>query len=135
LKIKPDPVVGGWREIENDQTKAEAEERNKRIKCVRCSLCGSSNAIIEKFYDIMGRTTPLAMYVVHCPCGQISKPCTSAFIAAWRWKRLNKKKSKNRQQTACKNIKENAPPHTIELQRKKYDSSDPDNNTPEQKGD
>ncbi len=95
LTITPDSVVGGWREIENERTKAEAEARNKQVKCVPCALCGSVNPRIEKIYDIIGRTTPLALYVAHCSCGQISKPSTNAFLAAWRWKRLNRKKPKS----------------------------------------
>ncbi len=93
--VTPDPVTGGWREAKNERTQAEAEELNNRIKCMPCSRCGSSNPKIEKIYDIIGRTTSLPLYVAYCSCGQISKPSTTAFLAAWRWKRLNKKKPKN----------------------------------------
>ncbi len=96
LTIEDDPVVGGWREVENERTKAEAQERNHRVQSIACARCGSSNPKMEKYYDIIGRTTPLALYVVHCSCGQISKPSTTAFLAAWRWKRLNKKESKSK---------------------------------------
>lgn len=98
LTITHDPAVGGWREKENDRTKSEAEARNKRVRGVPCARCGSPNPHIEKIYDIIGRTTPLALYVVHCSCGQISKPSTTAFLAAWRWRRLNEKKTEERQQ-------------------------------------
>jgi len=117
LKITPDSAMGGWREIENERTKAEDEERNKRVKCVTCALCGSSNPKIDKIYDIVGRTTPLALYVAHCSCGQISKPSTTAFLAAWRWKRLNRKKPKNLQKKTEKPLKETAQKQSITLRR------------------
>lgn len=96
LEVRYDPILGGWKEPENERAKAEAEERNARIRGVSCALCGSTNPKIDKYYDIVGRITPLAHYVVYCPCGQISKPSTTAFLAVWRWKRLNQGKSKKR---------------------------------------
>lgn len=91
-----DSVLGGWREVETERTKAEAAERNGRIKALPCARCGSTEPTIEKIYDIIGRTSPLALFVARCSCGQITKPSTTAFLAAWRWKRLNARTRKSR---------------------------------------
>lgn len=91
LALSYDSVVGGWRELPNERTKAEAEELKRRVTGIPCSRCGSTEPKIDKFYDIIGRTSPLALYVIHCSCGQIAKPSTTAFLAAWRWRQLNKK--------------------------------------------
>ncbi len=90
LQLTSDPIVGGWREVENERTKREEEERSKRIRIVPCIRCGSSTARIFKIYDIIGRATPLALFVARCDCGQTSKPSTTAFLAAWRWTRINR---------------------------------------------
>lgn len=92
LSLTPDPELGGWKEIESDKSKAESEKRNSRLALLPCNNCGSTEAKIEKIYDMYGRTTPLALFVVHCSCGAITKPSTTAFLAAWRWKKLKKKR-------------------------------------------
>jgi hypothetical protein len=101
--LQHDPVAGGWREVENDRTKAEQLERNKSIQAVPCARCGAIHPKIEKFYDIIGRTTPLAHYVVHCKCGNITKPSTTAFLAVWRWKWQNVFTLKRRKEPSNKN--------------------------------
>lgn len=93
LNLTPDQVVGGWKEIETEETLAQAEERNRRIALIPCRGCGSTGARIDKIYDIIGRTTPLALFVAHCSCGETAKPSATAFMAAWRWKRASKKRS------------------------------------------
>ncbi len=42
LTIQYDPILGGWRETENERTKAETEERNRSIKAIPCADCGAS---------------------------------------------------------------------------------------------
>jgi hypothetical protein len=91
LELTPDLSVGGWKEVENEDTLSQAEERNRRIALIPCRGCGSTGARIDKIYDIIGRTTPLALFIAHCPCGEIAKPSTTAFMAAWRWKHASKK--------------------------------------------
>lgn len=94
LRIAFDPIIGGWKEVENERTICESQERNARLTGLACSRCGSANLKIEKFYDVIGRTAPVALFVVHCPCGQLSKPSTTAYLAVWRWNQLNAKKRK-----------------------------------------
>lgn len=92
LKLTPDSVVGGWREVETEKTRAEADKRNRRIALMPCRHCGATGARIDKVYDIIGRTTPLALFVAHCSCGATTKPSTTAYLAAWRWTRASKKR-------------------------------------------
>ncbi len=92
LKLTPDSAVGGWKEVETEKTRTEAEERNRRIALVPCRHCGATGARIDKVYDIIGRTTPLAVFVAHCSCGATTKPSTTAYMAAWRWTRTTKKR-------------------------------------------
>lgn len=92
LKLTSDSVVGGWREVETEKTKAEADERNRRIALMPCRHCGATGARIDKVYDIIGRTTPLALFVAHCSCGATTKPSTTAYLAAWRWTWASKKR-------------------------------------------
>lgn len=107
LKLTHDTAVGGWKEIETERTRTDAEERHRRIALVSCRYCGAIGARIDKVYDIIGRTTPLALFVAHCSCGATTKPSTTAYMAAWRWTRASKKRhphtpSASRQQsTSC----------------------------------
>jgi len=91
LTFQHDPVVGGWREKESEKSIQEQETLNKQVTAVPCVRCGKMPKI-EKIYHIVGRITPLALFIVHCSCGQISKPSHIAYLAAWRWKKLNRKK-------------------------------------------
>ncbi len=91
LQLIRNSEVGGWKEVETEETKADAVKRNSSISLVPCRLCGAKAGRIEKIYDIIGRTTPLALFVACCPCGAITKPSTTAFMAAWRWRRIREK--------------------------------------------
>jgi hypothetical protein len=91
LKVTYDDAFGVWREIEDERTKAQQGRLEARLKAFPCARCGADSPKIEKIFDIVGRTTPLPQFIVHCSCGQISKPSTNAFMAVWRWKMLNKR--------------------------------------------
>jgi hypothetical protein len=96
LKLTPDQEIGGWKEVETEKTRAQAEARHQRVALVSCRHCGATGARIEKVYDIIGRTTPLALFIAHCSCGATTKPSTTAYLAAWRWQLASKKRPTRR---------------------------------------
>jgi hypothetical protein len=86
LSLTVDPVLGGFREVETEETKRQQIERRQRIRLDPCKRC-SQVPEIEKFYDIVGRLAPLPNFVVRCECGEFIRPSKNAYLAAVRWNR------------------------------------------------
>ena len=86
----PDGIYGMMREITPEATKSRIR-RKRRLKLVQCELCHTTNYEIEKYYDWVGRTHPIPLYVVRCECGHFTKPRSNAYFAAheWNYKNLN----------------------------------------------
>lgn len=92
LRITQDPVTGAFIEIESDDTKAEAEERRKRFKLNTCTACGATEPRIEKYWDIIGRTVPLARFSAACACGERTPSYLTAYQAWRRWNRTHQQR-------------------------------------------
>jgi hypothetical protein len=85
-KLTTDSALGFFVEIESDRTREE-QKRRDRIKLRPCT-CDSSQPFIEKYFDIVGRLTPLPKFHVICKgCGAFSKSKLNAYLAAWAWNR------------------------------------------------
>jgi hypothetical protein len=88
-EVELDSAFGLFRPADTEAARVEQRNRD-RIRCARCGVCGAE-ARIEKYFDIIGRTTPLPRFVTRCVgCGAFSKPSMNAYVAAWRWNRMNR---------------------------------------------
>lgn len=89
-EVSLDGPFGLFRPLENEKS-AEDQAARDKLHLENCYRCGSS-ARIEKYYDIIGRTTPLPKFVTCCTkCGELVKPRANAYLAAWTWNRAAKK--------------------------------------------
>lgn len=83
-RLQTDNAFGYFVEIEDDRTREEQRRRNL-IKLRACS-CDASHPQIVKYYEIVGRLTPLPRFHVVCQgCHAFSKPRLNAYLAAWTW--------------------------------------------------
>jgi Ion channel len=87
--LRWEPVFGGFREIETDETARQREERRRKLRLNPCSRCRQTPTI-EKFYDIIGRLAPLPNFVVICECGEHIRYSKNAYLAAHRWNRKHR---------------------------------------------
>lgn len=80
--------LGVFEERDNEMRRL-GEEKRKSIKLNQC-VCGSNNITIKKYYDVIGRTMPLAQFIVKCDnCGRLTKNTINAYISAFLWNRKN----------------------------------------------
>jgi hypothetical protein len=88
--ITYDRITGQFLEVDNERTLKEQAERNAKFRLVSCSKCGQLVAKVRKFYDPIGRLTPLSRFMVVCECGQFTKDFSTAYRAADAWNKNNK---------------------------------------------
>jgi hypothetical protein len=83
-QLQTDRAFGYFVEVENERTLAEQAKRDL-IKLRPCS-CEASRPQIVKYFDVVGRLTPLPRFQVVCrSCGAFSKPRLNAYLSAWTW--------------------------------------------------
>lgn len=83
-QLRLEGALGHFVDVESESTLRE-QQRRDLIKLRPCS-CEASSPQIEKYYDIVGRLTPLPRFHVICGgCGAFSKSRLNAYLAAWSW--------------------------------------------------
>jgi hypothetical protein len=65
-------------------------KRTKKFKLNACTKCEDGDLSILKYYDTIGKVTPLSKFIVKCKCGNISKQKNNAFLATINWNKNNK---------------------------------------------
>jgi len=82
-----DTVYGVSLALEDE---SKTQKRTKKFKLKTCSKCDDGDLSILKYYDTIGRVTPLSKFIVKCECGNISKPKNNTFLATISWNKNNK---------------------------------------------